>query len=264
MWEAAWPDVRRPRVLAIRGHQPELYEKGSQLGGNLLPGGAPEFKEDDLALAKWYETTLKDLRVPVYYNHEVTKDEVLAGDYDAVIIATGSQPKKFSLGDDEKVYTASQVLLKEKECGKTTVIVGGGLVGCETALWLAEHGKKVTIVEALDKILAVNGPLCRRQQGYAGAPGSLPRRGGGRRRPGEEVQRWRAHRGYGGGREDHPLRQRDSGGGIPGGEQPLSRPWSSTCRRSTSWATPRRCQTSCTPFGMPSRWPTTSDGRLRS
>ena len=148
------------RVLAIRGHQPELYEKGSRLGGNLLPGGAPEFKEDDLALAKWYETTLKDLRVPVYYNHEVTKDEVLAGDYDAVIIATGSQPKKFSLGDDEKVYTASQVLLKEKECGKTTVIVGGGLVGCETALWLAEHGKKVTIVEALDKILAVNGPLC--------------------------------------------------------------------------------------------------------
>ena len=148
------------RVLAIRGHQPELYEKGSQLGGNLLPGGVPEFKEDDLALAKWYETTLKDLRVPVYYNHEVTKDEVLAGDYDAVIIATGSQPKKFSLGDDEKVYTASQVLLKEKECGKTTVIVGGGLVGCETALWLAEHGKKVTIVEALDKILAVNGPLC--------------------------------------------------------------------------------------------------------
>ena len=148
------------RVLAIRGHQPELYEKGSRLGGNLLPGGAPEFKEDDLALAKWYETTLKDLRVPVYYNHEVTKDEVLAGDYDAVIIATGSQPKKFSLGDNEKVYTASQVLLKEKDCGETTVIVGGGLVGCETALWLAEHGKKVTIVEALDKILAVNGPLC--------------------------------------------------------------------------------------------------------
>ncbi len=148
------------RVLAIRGHQPELYEKGSRLGGNLLPGGAPEFKEDDLALADWYAAALKDLRVPVYLNHEVTKEEVLAGDYDAVIIATGSQPKKFSLGDDDKVYTAAQVLLKEKDCGESTVIVGGGLVGCETALWLAEHGRKVTIVEALDKILAVNGPLC--------------------------------------------------------------------------------------------------------
>ncbi len=148
------------RVLAIRGHQPELFEKGSRLGGNLIPGGAPEFKEDDLALAEWYATTLKDLNVPVHLNHEVTKEEVLAGNYDAVIIATGSQPKKFSLGDDDKVYTAAQVLLKEKDCGDSTVIVGGGLVGCETALWLAQHGKKVTIVEALDKILAVNGPLC--------------------------------------------------------------------------------------------------------
>ena len=38
------------RVLAIRGHQPELFEKGSRLGGNLIPGGVPEFKEDDIAL----------------------------------------------------------------------------------------------------------------------------------------------------------------------------------------------------------------------
>ena len=45
------------RVLAIRGHLPVLYEKGSRLGGNLLPGGAPEFKEDDLALARWYATS---------------------------------------------------------------------------------------------------------------------------------------------------------------------------------------------------------------
>ena len=148
------------RVLAVRGHRPEVYEKGGCLGGNLIPGGAPEFKEDDLALAAWYADALERLHVPVHLNHEVTKDEVLAGDWDAVIVATGSSPKTFSLGDDDHVYTASQVLLKEKDCGESTVIVGGGLVGCETALWLAQHGRKVTIVEALDKILAVNGPLC--------------------------------------------------------------------------------------------------------
>ena len=148
------------RVLAVRGHRPEVYEKGGCLGGNLIPGGAPEFKEDDLALAAWYADALERLHVPVHLNHEVTKDEVLAGDWDAVIVATGSSPKTFSLGDDDHVYTASQVLLKEKDCGESTVIVGGGLVGCETALWLARHGRKVTIVEALDKILAVNGPLC--------------------------------------------------------------------------------------------------------
>lgn len=148
------------RVLAIRGHLPEIFEKSDCLGGNLLPGGAPEFKEDDLALAAWYTREMERLCVPVHFHTTVSKADVLSAGFDTVIIATGSTPKVFSLGDDEHVYTASQVLLKEKDCGNTTVVVGGGLVGCETALWLAQHGKKVTIVEALDKIMAVNGPLC--------------------------------------------------------------------------------------------------------
>ena len=148
------------RVLAIRGHKPVLYEKNSQLGGNLLPGGAPDFKEDDIALAKWYGVQLKKLGVPVHLNTAITKDDVLAGDYDTVIVATGSTPKVFSLGDDEKVYTAAQVLLKEKDPGETTAVIGGGLVGCELALWLAQNGKKVVLLEALDKLLALNGPIC--------------------------------------------------------------------------------------------------------
>ncbi len=148
------------RVLAIRGHKPELFEKNGRLGGNLIPGGAPDFKEDDIALADWYQTILKKLEVPVHLNTTVTKEDVLNGNYDAVIIATGSTPKVFSLGDDEHVYTAAQVLLKEKDCGEKSVVVGGGLVGCELALWLAQQGKQVTIVEALDKLLAVNGPIC--------------------------------------------------------------------------------------------------------
>lgn len=148
------------RVLAIRGHLPVLYEKGSRLGGNLLPGGTPEFKEDDLALARWYADELARLRVPVYLNTVLTRSQILEQDFDALIIATGSTPKVFSLGDDDRVYTAAQVLLGEKDCGRETVVVGGGLVGCETALWLAQHGKKVTIVETLDGLMAANGPLC--------------------------------------------------------------------------------------------------------
>ena len=148
------------RVLAVRGHKPELFEKGDKLGGNLIPGGAPDFKEDDLALAHWYEVQLQNLKVPVHFHTCVDRDMVMAGNYDAVIIAAGSRPKVFSLGDDERVYPAAQVLTGEKDCGDTTVVVGGGLVGCETALWLAEQGKNVTIVEALDRLMAVNGPLC--------------------------------------------------------------------------------------------------------
>lgn len=148
------------RVLAIRGHQPVLFEKTDRLGGNLHPGGAPQFKEDDIALANWYTNELKRLNVEVHLNTTINAQDILNGDYDTVIMATGSTPKVFSLGDDEHVYTAAQVLLKEKDCGNKTVIVGGGLVGCETALWLAQNGKDVTIVEALDKIMAVNGPIC--------------------------------------------------------------------------------------------------------
>ena len=148
------------RVLAIRGHQPVVYEKGSRLGGNLIPGGAPDFKGDDIALADWYTNELNRLGVHVHLNTELNEEEIKTMDYDTVILATGSKPKVFSLGDDSHTYTAEQVLLKQKDAGKKTVVVGGGLVGCETALWLAQNGIHVTIVEALDKVMAVNGPLC--------------------------------------------------------------------------------------------------------
>lgn len=146
------------RVLSLRGHQPVLFEKSDHLGGNLIPGGAPDFKEDDLALARWYTHMLHKQDVEIHYNTTVTKDMVLEGHYDAVIIATGSTPKVFNLGDP--VLTAEEALLKTQPVGDKVTIIGGGLVGCETALDLAKKGKEVTIVEAMDKLLAVNGPLC--------------------------------------------------------------------------------------------------------
>lgn len=148
------------RVLAIRGHKPELFEKTGRLGGNLIPAGRPDFKEDDIALADWFAHILDSLGVPVHLNSEMNREEILAYGADTVILATGSTPKVFSLGDDDKVFTAEDVLLGRADAGDKTAVIGGGLVGCETALWLAQEGRKVTIVEALDKLLAKNGPLC--------------------------------------------------------------------------------------------------------
>ena len=152
------------RVLAVRGHRPELFEKTSRLGGNLIPGGAPDFKEDDLALVRWYETQMEKNEIPVHLNHEVNAQEVREGGFDAVILATGSSPKTFALGDEAHVHTAAEVLNGTCEVGEKTVIIGGGLVGCETALFLQEQGKRVTIIEAMKKILSVNGPLCHANQ----------------------------------------------------------------------------------------------------
>lgn len=148
------------RVLALRGHKPVLYEKSSRLGGNLIAAGAPDFKEDELALLRWYEHMLQELAVETNLNIAVTPEMVKNSDADAVIIATGSDPKLFDLGDNSKVHPAAEVLVGNVDPGNQVVIVGGGLVGCELALWLALKGKKVTIVEIEDNLLAFNAPLC--------------------------------------------------------------------------------------------------------
>lgn len=150
------------RVCALRGHKVSLFEKNDQLGGNLIPGGVPDFKEDDRKLVKWYKKQLKDLNVGVHYNSSVTKEFIENNNPDVLIVATGSTPKVLTLPNSmqEKIVTASDVLTGKKDAGNSTVILGGGLVGCEVALWLVKLGKTVTIVETLDDILSAGHEMC--------------------------------------------------------------------------------------------------------
>lgn len=149
------------RVLAMRGHKPEIFEMSDRLGGNLIAAGVPDFKEDDIKLIKWFEYQIKKLDIPVHLNAKVEKEDVLAKDFDTVVVATGSTAKKLNFSDNENVYTAKEVLLKGNVNGEKIAVIGGGLVGCETALWLKDMGKETFIVEALDDILAVNAPLAK-------------------------------------------------------------------------------------------------------
>jgi 2-enoate reductase len=148
------------RVCAERGHKVRLYEAGERLGGNLIPGGVPDFKEDDHALIRWYEEQLSRVGVEIHLNTALDAAAILKQDFDHLVIATGSTPKIIPFGEGAPVVAAEQVLLGEVEVGNDIVIMGGGLVGCETALWLAEAGKQVTVVELLDDVLKLNGPLC--------------------------------------------------------------------------------------------------------
>ena len=150
------------RVLAIRGHEPVIYEASGRLGGALYEAGVPSFKDDDRALIAWYAHTLEKLGVEIHFNHLLTAEELKTLEFDTLIVATGAKAKTFSLGDDRHVITAKDALAQSGEnVGEHAVVIGGGMVGCELALWLTKDlGKKVTIVEALPKLLAVNAPIC--------------------------------------------------------------------------------------------------------
>ncbi|MDR5587910.1 FAD-dependent oxidoreductase [Clostridium aquiflavi] len=103
---------------------------------------------------------MNKLGVKIRYNTIVTEKMIKETHVDAIILATGSTPRRLSIEGTENVYTAEEVLLKKKDVGNSTIVIGGGLVGCETVLWLKEMGKDVTIVEMMDDILQVGGPLC--------------------------------------------------------------------------------------------------------
>lgn len=141
------------RVCAERGHNVTLCEKTNQPGGNLVPGGVPDFKRNDRALVKWYIRQLELLNVEVKMNCLITAESVHEYNTDIIITATGSIPKSIRVDGVKEVVTASDVLLGNVNIGNTIAMIGGGLVGCETALWLAMQGKKVTVIEILPEIL---------------------------------------------------------------------------------------------------------------
>ncbi len=141
------------RVLAERGHKVILCEKSGELGGNLIPGSVPHFKRYDRALINWYKKQLELLNVEVNLNCSVTEDAISSYGADEVIVATGSTPVVIPFGGNGKAVLANEVLLGKVKTGKDIAIIGGGLVGCETGLWLAQQGANVTIIEVAPEIL---------------------------------------------------------------------------------------------------------------
>jgi 2-enoate reductase len=143
------------RVSALRGHEVTLWEKGTALGGNLIPAAVPDFKQDYRDLIKYLSTQMRKLGVTVELGKEATAEVVQKEKPQVVFVATGARPILPDIPGVEKgkVATAVDVLLGRKEAGKSAVVIGGGLVGSETALYLAQKGKRVTIVEILDDLV---------------------------------------------------------------------------------------------------------------
>lgn len=149
------------RVASLRGHKVTLYEKTNLLGGHLREASVPGFKKDLGRLLNWYHIELKKLDLEIKLNSEVKPDLVEREKPDVLILATGSKPAmpKIPGLEKEKVTTAIDLLLGKKKAGEKVFVLGGGLIGCETALWLAQQGKKVTIGEILKDLMIAGIPV---------------------------------------------------------------------------------------------------------
>jgi NADPH-dependent 2,4-dienoyl-CoA reductase/sulfur reductase-like enzyme len=141
-------------VAASRGHDLSLWEKDNKLGGQLNLAIIPPGKDELKSLIEYLRRQLEQLKVDVKLNQNVTFELISKYSPDVIIVATGS---RFSIPDIKgidrrKVVKFEDVLLEKAEVGRRVIVVGGGFVGCETAEFLSERGKNVTIVEILPQL----------------------------------------------------------------------------------------------------------------
>ena len=140
--EAAW-------ILAARGHQVERVEKEAYLGGWFLAASYPPGKTVITKAIAYLIRQCRRYGVKITLNHETTLEEIRAMAPDAVVVATGSTnlvPKILGL-DPTKVLEPCDVLLGRVVTGHKVLVAGGGLIGAETADFLAEQRRDVTIIE---------------------------------------------------------------------------------------------------------------------
>ena len=151
------------RVTTLRGHKVTLWEKSDQLGGNLITASLAPHKEETNCLIHYLTYQMKKLKVNVQLNKEATVDSILKENADEVILATGSKPITLDIPGikSKNVVIALDVLKGISGTGDNIVVVGGGMIGCETAEFLKSLGKEVSIIEMLPKIARDIGPATR-------------------------------------------------------------------------------------------------------
>jgi len=142
------------RAAALVGHQVTLYERTDRLGGQFITAAISPGKGDFTSFTAWAARQVEKLDISIKLNTEYSAAICDKEKPDLVIIATGSYPSKPSIPGIEgaNVVTAEDILLGKVSAGQKVIIAGGGMVGCETALYLATLGKQVTIVEMLPMI----------------------------------------------------------------------------------------------------------------
>jgi 2,4-dienoyl-CoA reductase-like NADH-dependent reductase (Old Yellow Enzyme family)/thioredoxin reductase len=143
------------RVAESRGHDVTLVENTGRLGGHLVTASSSPFKQPIKEFLAWEVSQIKKGRVKVRMNTEATPGFIKKAKPDAIIVAVGSQWNEPFKSKNRSVVSGEDVLSGKCEPGDKVVVIGGGTVGCETALDMAQvHKKKVTVVELLNQVMA--------------------------------------------------------------------------------------------------------------
>ncbi len=149
------------RVAALRKHEVILYDNGERLGGQLTLAAVPPYKEGLEAVTAYLSHQVRKLGVRLETGKEITADIIREIKPDAVVLATGIVPLIPDIVgiDGENVVTAQDILAGKAAFGKRSIVIGGALVGCETAEFLSDRGSQVTIIEVLPEIGANISPM---------------------------------------------------------------------------------------------------------
>lgn len=141
-------------VAAKRGHEVHLFDKNPSLGGQLIIGSVPSYKREFRYFIGFQKKRAEKYGVHCHLNQKVTAKTVKQMNPDAVVVATGSLPFEppFEVENKELLIPLEVVLNGDALSKETSVVVGGGASGCEIALYLAEAGAKVTLIEMLPKL----------------------------------------------------------------------------------------------------------------
>jgi len=146
--------LKAAEIAALRGHEVTVFERGNKLGGRMRFAAIPPKKAVLNDFLDYLERRVSRLEVTLELGREFTVEMVETGKPDAVIVASGARPlvPDWKGIKESGALSVDAVLTGEGNVGNRVLVVGGGGIGAETADYLSEMGKEVTLIEMLEEI----------------------------------------------------------------------------------------------------------------
>ncbi|MGI5971130.1 MAG: FAD-dependent oxidoreductase [Oscillospiraceae bacterium] len=141
-------------IASRRGHYVTLFEKASELGGQLIAASVPDFKWPMRKFREYLKAQTGKAKIDVKLNTEATPEMIREGGFDAVLVALGGKPviPRIPGVNEDTALSAVDALLRPDKVYGDVVIIGGGEIGVETGMFFGKRNHKVTLLEMQDEL----------------------------------------------------------------------------------------------------------------